>query len=127
LISTVGQWQLPAQPSLNKVYEEPGLSLFLIDVGDGEIQFHADIQGEITLSRMKHFDKVFWTLIALLADKGMTSLTTWVNYGDDKQKRMAEFFGFETTGFMKFLELEDGQERTMAEMLLVFPLEDETE
>lgn len=127
MISTVGPWQLRGQPSLNRVYSEEGLDLYLIDVGDGELQFHAQIEGEISLSRMKHFDKVFWTLIALLDEKGLDHLITWIEYDNEKQKRMAEFFGFEMTGFIKSLELENGSEKFMEEMVLIFPTKEQDE
>ena len=121
----VGQWQLPGTPSFNLVYKEPELAFYLVDLGTGELQFHADIQGKFPLSRMKHIEKVFITLVAALADKGMTQLVTWVNDDSPTKIRFAEFFGFEQTDFMKILQYEDGSELLMREMIFVFPLDED--
>lgn len=122
LTSLVGQWQLPETPSLNRVYQEDGFELYLVDIGDGVLQLHADIKGKIPLSRIKHIEHVFITLIAALADRGMTEVTTWVGMDDEKSHRFCEFFGFEDTEFFKILVYEDGTERLMQEMVYTFPL-----
>jgi len=124
LTYTVGQSQSLATPSLNVVYEEPGATLYLAFIG-GIFTVHTDIRGDLTPSRVKHFGSVFMHLVAGLEDRGMDHIDTWVEKDNWDQKRFAEFFGFEDTGFFKCLEFEDGSEKLYEEMRFVFPKEED--
>lgn len=123
LTYTVGQSPSPATPSLNLVYADPdgSASMYLIDSGDGELHVHVDVKGEITKSRLKHFEEVFLAMVLGLIERGLDHIGTWVQ-STPEQIRFAEFFGFEETGFFKLFRVtQEDEPIVLREMIYIFP------
>lgn len=113
---TVGQSLSPETPSHNLIYEEPNLKLFLTDLGDGELSFHADIQEKITLSRIKHFNDIFIKVLAGLVERGVPYLKTYVR--TETEFNFAVFFGFEPTENVRTVWYRDGSEIAYHELVI---------
>jgi len=96
-----------------------------MDAGTGELTLHAHITGPIPLSRLKWFEEVFLRIVLGCAERGMKEIVTWVDYDNETHSRFAEFFGFEESGFLKLLRMDNGQEFLMKEMFYEIPLDDE--
>lgn len=114
---------LPVTPSLNRIYQEPGLEVYFVDFGDGSLHIHVHNEGKITLSRLKHMEDIWTQIVIGLEERGMDHVDTWVEYNNPKQSRYAEFFGFEFTGFLKNVKFVNGQEILFEEMRYHIPLE----
>lgn len=126
LTSKDGPSLSPGTPSLNLVFQEPGLSCWFIDVGDGTLTFHINNEEELTPARFKHLDKVWLDIVLALRLRGMKEIYTWIEYDNIEQQRFAEYFGFELTDFLKEITFENGTEMLMAEMIYVIPDIDES-
>jgi hypothetical protein len=120
----VGQLPLRETPCLNIVYDEPGLQVYLADIGNGELTMHTKADGPFTKSRMKWLETVFLQIILGLYERGMREVATWIEYGDEKQARFAEFFGFQHTGYLKVIPVGAG-EVLFEEMIYTFPIDEE--
>lgn len=125
LIFTVGQSQLPETPSFNIVYTDPDFTVYLITIGHGELSVHIDLKSIITKRIFKRMQEVFGYLCAGLEDRGLDHIDTWVFAEDDRTIHLATLFGFEETGFMKIVEMTNGEDRLMVEMRYTFPFVDE--
>ena len=110
-------------PRLNCIYQEPGASVYLVDFGDGSLTLHVSFTGKITLSRIKHFEEIWSMIVIGLWERGSTTVDTWIEYNNETQRRFAEFFGFENTGFLKEMEFNNGTSMLMEEMQYKIPLE----
>ena len=118
LTCTVGASPSPDRPLLRIVHQEPDAYAYFLDVGNGELTLHIsmDLDREMTIERMKRYYNVFLNLKIALEDRGMDEIFTWIEEGNEKQRRVAHFFGFEETGFLKQVTLQDGSEYLMEEM-----------
>jgi hypothetical protein len=125
LTSTVGRLPLRGTPSLNRIYTEEGLQFYLVDVGTGELHLHCQAEGPFPKSRLKHIEEVFLAIVLGLHDRGFHEIPTWIEHGNEKQRRFAEFYGFEDSGYHKIVRYEDGSERLFDEMIYVIPTDEE--
>lgn len=116
----VGQSPQPGTPSLNIVYKDNDVTCYLIDIGEGNLSFHADLHGKRPGHRlMRKFTEIFSFIILGLIERGMTHLDTWIE-DDELQFNFASFFGFEETGFLKSIPIGHGS-KLVREMRYTFP------
>lgn len=121
----VGQSPLPVTPSLNILYTEDDFTVYAIDTGDGEFTIHCDVKAKVTPSLFKRIEEVFSFIVLGLIERGLDSVDTWIECDNAGQEHLANFFGFEETGFLKNVILVNGDEILMKEMRYTFPsLED---
>jgi len=116
----VGQSPQPGTPSLNIVYKDKDVTCYLVDIGEGDLSFHADVHAPtVGHNLMRKFSEIFSFITLGLIERGMDHLDTWVE-DDEKQFNFASFFGFEETGFLKSIPIGYGH-KLVREMRYTFP------
>lgn len=94
--------------------------LFLLRDEDGELSLTAHVEGEVTHSRLKHFDKVFIAVIAGLIEQGLEHITAWVPVAEGNLN-FARYFGFEDLQSLRAIRLDNGRKKILREMIYIFP------
>jgi hypothetical protein len=120
----VGQLQSLETPSLNLVFDDDTVAVYLADLGNGEFTIHCATKVEVTHNVLKHYNEIFSFIVLGLMSRGFEHIDTWVE-NDPRQFNFATFFGFEETGFLRAITSNDGQQIVLREMRYVFPVLDE--
>ena len=113
----VGQSQLPETPFLDLIYKEDGAKLYLLHDGR-EFILNADVEGEVTHNRLKHFDRIFLAVILGLIEREIDYVKAYVKTED---LNFAKYFGFEDLNTLRVLINTDGTRVFLNEMIYRFP------